>query len=421
MRILVISQFFPPEMGAPAARFFDFARHWIAAGHEVSVITVFPNFPNGVIPPQYRGKLYQRETMAAINVRRGYIYASRRLNFVTKALGYISSLVSSVLIITLAGLKYDVVISTSPPPTVGLPGLLASRWRGVPLVFDVRDIWPEALVQSGRLKNRLLIRFLEWVEMTVYWRAALISVVTQGKRARLVQRGVPGEKVVVIPNGVDLDLFDTASSQPLPGDLDALAARSSCLTYAGVFNPSQGIDVVIDAAARLREKCSELYKRTSFVLIGDGTLRRHLEARKAKLRLDRVHFVGIRPREQVFAMLRRSFAILVTLRRRGDVHTVPSKIYEALASGRPILLSAAGEPADIVRRSGAGTICEPGDAEGLTKAIQNYMLNPALAVAHGQAAREHCAKLFGRCQIAARFLKHLAHAVGSELSECRCS
>jgi glycosyltransferase involved in cell wall biosynthesis len=398
-------------MGAPAARFSDFARYWIEAGHEVSVITSFPNFPNGIIPAEYQGKLYQKEKYNGINVYRGYIYASPKLNFLSKVLGYISFVMSSILIIFFARLDYDVVISTSPPPMVGLPGILASKLRRKPLVFDVRDIWPEGIVQSGRLKNRLLIKLLESIERFIYRSSKLITVVTEGKKARLTERGIPAEKIAVISNGVDIDLFDQMTQDDLPDDLDHLGKKFTCLTYAGVFNPSQGLDIILDCAAILKEKAPEYSSKLAFILIGDGSLRKHLEKRKEDEKLENVHFMGIRPRPVVFSMLKKSFANIVTLRKRGDLHTVPSKIYEALASGRPTLLSAAGEPVNIINKALGGLTSGSGDAEILTQNIITYLLNPELADIHGKNGRKYCQKFYDRRNIADTFLKKLTDTI----------
>ncbi|MFW6106977.1 MAG: glycosyltransferase family 4 protein, partial [bacterium] len=264
MRILVISQFFPPEMGAPAARFSDFGRLWVAAGHQVVVVTAFPNWPSGVVPPAYRGKLYQRETLDGMDVHRGYIYASARKNIITKSFGYISFVLSSSLILLLCRLRYDVVIGTSPPPLVGIPALLASALRRVPMVFDLRDLWPDSPAQIGMVKSRLLIRFLERFVMFIYRRASLITVVTKGKKGILTRDGVRSEKISVVTNGVDLGLRDTQARQPPPGDLDARLRTSQCFTYAGVLNTGQGLEIVFEAAAKLKDQAPEFYGRAAY-------------------------------------------------------------------------------------------------------------------------------------------------------------
>ena len=165
MKILVVSMFFPPEMGAPAGRFYDFAQHWVQRGHEVTVVTGFPNFPGGEIHEGYRGRFYQREDIDGIDVRRCWLFTVKRRGW-GRPLAYASYLLSSMIFAAVGRYQADVVISTSPPPIVGLPGLLAAWRKRVPLIFDIRDIWPEAIVQSGRLKNPIVIAVLE--TMAVY-------------------------------------------------------------------------------------------------------------------------------------------------------------------------------------------------------------------------------------------------------------
>lgn len=408
MHILVVCQFWPPEMGAPAGRFHDFGRHWVAQGHRVSVITGFPNFPSGVISEPYRGRKYQHEVMDGIDVYRTYIFASPKLNAITKVLGYLSFILSSSLFLLLKRLDYDMVIATSPPPIMGLPGLLASLKRRVPLVFDVRDIWPEAIVLSGELRNPILIRVLEWIEMTLYRLAKLVTVVTEGKRTRLIERGIPAEKIAVLWNGVDLDAFDRACRTELPEEFGKLEPNSKWFIYAGVFNQAQGLDVILKAADMLRRERPDLYAQAQFALIGHGAQRENLEGLREELSLDRVTFLPIQPRAVVFSTLTRAHAILITLRPRKDEHTVPSKIFESLASGRPVVLSASGEVASILAASGGGRVCSPGSAEELCAALVDLLEDEQKAQAAGQAGRSYVADRFDRRRIARQFLDEMS-------------
>lgn len=388
--ILVVSQFFTPEMGAPAARFYDFGRLLVERGHRVRVITGFPNSPSGRIPGAYRRRLRQREWIDGIEVMRGWLYASPRLSSFTKSAGFGSYAVSASLWALLGRPAADVVIATSPPPSVGIPGLLASRALKAPLVFDVRDIWPEAIAQSGRLESGALIRSLQAIERALYRWSAAVSVVTEGKRIRLVEKGVPEEKIAVIPNGVDLSRFDGVDTSPAETLLleHEVAMDRFLVLYAGVFNPPQGLDILLDAAARLRARDAGGAARLQFVLVGNGSQRRHLEARVAGEKLgDLVHLLPEQPREMMPPLLSRADAVAVTLRPRNDTHTVPSKIYEAMASGNPVLLSADGAPAEILREAGAGVDSAAGDVEGLVASVERLRDEPGLARAMGERGR----------------------------------
>jgi glycosyltransferase involved in cell wall biosynthesis len=389
LRIVVISQFFSPEMGAPAARFHDFGSLLAQRGHLVTVVTGFPNSPSGRIPEPYRGRATQRERVDGMEVLRGWLYASPRLTPRTKSLGFASFAASASLQALLRRLAADVVIATSPPPTVGIPGVLAARRLGAPLIFDVRDLWPEAIAVSGRLRSPALIRVLERLASALYREAAAVTVVTEGKRASLVASGVPAEKVFVLPNGVDLSRFDDVEPMS-PQELRGLGLDPErfLVVYAGIFNPAQGLDVLLDAAARLRETRPEFASRLQIALVGDGQERRRLVQRATDERLGEwVRFVPEQPRERIPALLKAAGAVTVTLRPRRDSHTVPSKLYEAMASGRPVLVSADGAPAELLREAKAGFATPAADAEALARAVCALVDDPGLADALGGQGR----------------------------------
>jgi glycosyltransferase involved in cell wall biosynthesis len=401
MRILVLSQYFPPDMGAPAGRFFDFAQHWVAGGHSVTVVTGLPHFPGGAIHEGYRGRLLLRERAGGVDVRRCWTLSWRGRG--GRAAAYASFLLSASLYVLFARLPCDCVVATSPPPTVGLPGLLAARRRRVPFVLDIRDIWPEAIVQSGRLRNPLVIRLFESLARALYRAAAAITAVTEGWRERLIEIGVPAEVIHVLPNGVDLAAFEAQAAGELPEALGALDPAAHWFTYAGILNTPQGLEVILEAAARMRERAPEHYGKCQFVLVGEGPRGADLRSMASRSSLDRVVFLPRQPRSAVFALLKRSYAILVTLRPRKDTSTVPSKLYESMASGRPVLYSAAGEGAATLVRAGGGTTCTPGDPDALCDAMLAYLRDGAAAERDGQRARAYVARHFDRGKLAAEF------------------
>lgn len=408
MRILVVSQYFPPDMGAPAGRFHDFAQQWIARGHEVTVVTGLPHFPAGEIHPEYRRCVYRTESVDGVTVKRCWLYS--RAGRGGRPLAYATFLLSASLRVLFdRGLGYDVVVATSPPPSVGVPGILAAWRKRVPMVLDIRDIWPEAIVQSGRLKNPLLIGLFEGTARFLYRAADRISTVTEGWKERLVEVGVPGEKIAVLPNGVDVQAFDAQSHEALPKAFDGLEPDARWFTYAGILNSPQGLDIVLDAFARLRDRDPEAYKSSQLVMVGEGPREADLKAQQAQLGLDRVLFVPRQPRSAVFSLLRRSFAVLVTLRPRKDTSTVPSKLYESLASGRPVLFQGAGEGAETLRQAGGGAVVTPGEPDALADAMLAYLSEPGRADADGTRGRAFVEREFDRAAIAARF-SHLLEA-----------
>jgi len=406
VRILVVSEFFPPEMGAPAGRFYDFAVKWIAAGHQVTVVTGFPNFPGGEIHEAYRGRWRQTEEIDGIDVRRSWILTGNRRGL-GRPTAYASFLASSSLQVLLARLDYDVVVATIPPPSVGLPGLLAAARKRVPLVLDLRDIWPEAIVQSGRLTNPAVIATFEAMARFLYRRATAITAVTRGWKDRLVKLGVPAEKIHVLPNGVDVARFDAESQGELPEAFSALDSGAHWFSYAGILNTPQGLDIVLDGVARLRDLDPEAYQKSQFVFVGEGPRGSELRAQAARLGLDRVVFVPRQPRDAVYALLRRSHAVLVPLRPRKDTSTVPSKIYESLASGRPVLYQAGGEGAEMIQRSGGGHVVPPGDPDALAEAMRAYLHDPGLADEDGRRGRSYAKGHYDRGRIAGEFARLL--------------
>ncbi len=411
MHILIVSQYFPPEMGAPAGRLYDFSQSWLQQGHEITAVTGFPNFPGGEIHEGYRGELFRTEVIDGITVKRCFILtANRRL--LGWPMAYASFLLSACLRVLFSRLEYDCVIASSPPPTVGLPGLLAAWRRRVPLVFEIRDIWPEALVQAGRLRSRPVIWLFEGIARALYRLSTRIVTVTDGWKARLVEIGVPETKIEVLPNGVDVAAFDAQSSEELPEAFQVLDPAARWFTYAGILNTPQGLDIVLDAAARLREVDPRAYAACQVVLVGEGPREKHLKEQAQRLGLDRVVFIPRQPRAAVFSMLRRSHAVLVTLRPRKLTATVPSKLYESLASGRPVLYQAAGEGAETLRHSGGGTVCAPGDPAALCEAMLAYLRDPERADEHGRRGREFAAQHFDRRRIAERYAQLLEEIVG---------
>lgn len=413
--ILVVSQFFAPEMGAPAARFHDFGKLLVARGHRVTILTGLPNSPSGVIPPAYRRRMAMTETIDGIQVLRGWLHASPKLSKFDKAAGFASFAASASLQALLRRVRADVVVATSPPPTVGIPGMILSRRLGAPLVFDVRDIWPEAIAASGRLQSGTLIRVLERLERAIYAASSAITVVTEGKRDRLVEKGVAPGKVHVIPNGVDLRRFEDgrAMADDAWRALGLDLARFT-LVYAGIMNPPQGLDVLLDAAAKLRADAPALAARFQLALIGAGSERARLEARTRDEGLgDCVRFVAEQPRDAIPPLLRRASAIAVTLRPRKDTHTVPSKLYEAMASGRPVLVSADGAPNEILREAKAGLATPAGDAAALAASIRSLLDDPGQALAFGEAGKSYAAG-FDRARLVERFETVLRGVVATQ-------
>ncbi len=213
VRILYLSQYFPPEVGATQTRAYEMASNWVRMGHSVSMICEFPNHPSGIIPPEYRGKLYEREALDGIDVIRVWVKASPVKNFRSRMLFYLSYMFSAPLSgLLLARGKYDVIYATSPPLFVGAAALIISQVRGTPLVFEVRDLWPESAVALGELNSPRVIAWATRLEEACYNHARMVVVVTRGIHNRLLECGIPPDKLARIPNGANVDMFQYSES-----------------------------------------------------------------------------------------------------------------------------------------------------------------------------------------------------------------
>jgi glycosyltransferase involved in cell wall biosynthesis len=368
MRILYLSQYFPPEVGATQTRAHEMARGLVEADHRVTMIAELPNHPSGIVPPEYRGKLYERSELDGIEVIRVWVKASPVKTFRTRMAFYVSYMVSA----TVAGLflargKFDVIYATSPPLFVGAAALAASYLRAIPLVFEVRDLWPESAVSLGELRNRRAIALAERLERACYQRARRIVVVTEGIRQRLLERGLPPEKLVVIPNGANTELFRPRPEAGLALRQELGLEDAFVVLYAGIHGIAQGLDTVVEAA-RLLQNAPNI----RFLFVGEGPVKADVIALAQQYGLENLRFHPEVPRERMPAFLSAVDVALVPLRRlelfRG---ALPSKMFDAWAAGCPTLVSIEGEARSVLEEAGAGRFVIPEDPHSMVEAIRS--------------------------------------------------
>lgn len=401
MRILILTHYFPPEVGAPQARLSELARLWATTGHEVTVLTGMPNHPTGVIPPAYRGKLRVHETVDGCRIVRTWLYATPNEGFVKRTIGHLTFMLSSVALGARPSGEADVVMVSSPTFFSMLSAWLLARMKRAPLVVEVRDLWPALLVELGVLKNRLIIRALEAIELRVYAAAALVVVVTQGFKADLVRRGVPAEKIHAIPNGVDLDAFhpDAPAAPQIRARLGS--GTEALVLYAGAHGLSQGLMALVEAADRLRESPIHL------ALVGEGATKESLAARARQLGLTNLSMHPAVPREEMPGLLASADICVLTLRDIPLFNTfIPSKIFEYLAAGKPVIGAVSGEAAEILCAAGAVTV-PPEDPAELAKAIDGLARDPARRESMGRRARLHVEEHYDRRVLASRYAQLL--------------
>ncbi|HEY4440240.1 MAG TPA: glycosyltransferase family 4 protein [Candidatus Elarobacter sp.] len=372
MRVALISQFYPPEPCAAANRVAAMAQAFAAAGHDVRVYTAMPSFPDGVVAAPYRGRRHVVETDGQVTVERVWTYASatslpgnRVLNWLSVALGIARRIVA-------VRERYDAIVVSSPPITLALPALAAAFAHGAPLVVDVRDVWPEIAVKMGAWRpGSLPARVVGRIADLLYRRAALVTCVTETAREEILARGVAPAKVLLAPNG--FDPVAPAAGAPLaarPGVRDVV--------YVGNMGLATGLDVVLDAAAALRDDTT-----IRFVLIGGGADAARLRARAERERLDNVVFTGPLPREVALRALADAAATVVPL-VASIADSLPTKMFDAMLVGTPIVLSAAGEARRLVERADAGLAVTPGDGAALAAGVRAVLDDPALAARYAE-------------------------------------
>ncbi len=401
MNILFLTDNFPPETNAPATRTYEHARNWVAAGHRVTVLANVPNFPTGKVFPGYRNKLWQREAMDGIRVVRVWTYVTANEGFFGRSLDYFSFGVTSVV----GGLFLpipDVIVATSPQIFTALGGCILAWIKRRPFVFELRDLWPDSIVAVEAMREGPLLRMLRRLEYWLYHRAAKIVSVTHAFKRILVANGIPQEKIAVIRNGVDLKAF-------VPGPKPVELARRLGLggkfvaAYVGTIGMAHGLGALLSAAERLRDR-----RDLAFVLVGAGAERTRLEEDAKRRGLGNVIFVGPVDKEEVKEYWRLCDVALVLLKDAPVfLHVIPSKIFEAMGTGRPIILGVSGESQELLKEAGAGIAISPENPQALAEAVTKLMDNPALCRDMGAAGRKFVERKFDRERLALEMLKVL--------------
>ncbi len=406
MKITYISQYFPPEMGAPAARASELSRHWARAGHQVTVLTGFPNHPTGVVPPEYRDKFRRfvaREQANGVAVVRSWLLPFPNRKAYERMLNY-GSFCLSAAITGLFLSRPDVVIATSPQLLVGLSGWWVARCKRVPFVFEVRDLWPESLAAVGVGDgNSLLHRALAGIAGFLYRRSDRVVVVTPAFEDYLVKHWhVPREKISVVENGVETDLFAPQSVSALRRELDA--EGKFVVSYIGTMGMAHGLDTIIDAAAELRSTNPEIV----FLVLGEGADKDRVTTLARERGLDNLRFVDQQPREKIPAYICASDVCLVLLKKTELFKTViPTKMLEFMSCARPVILGVDGQARAILEEAGGGLAVEPESSDALVGAICHLAANPERAAEYGRSGREYIARKFSRRQTAEKYIRIL--------------
>lgn len=391
MHILILGQHYAPEAISGAILAKELAEGLIARGYRVTFVTGAPNYPYGKVYPGYRNALLFRETRAGVNVIRvwSWIWPSKRfwsriLNFGTFSL--------LALLGGLAAGKIDVVMSVTPPLPLGMAAWLISRIRGVPWLLRVEDIFPEAAVIAGMLRNRVVIRLLEWMERFFYIKAAHITVITEGFRKNLINKGVDESKLSILPVWADPDVIKPMQKENDFRRDNGLQGKFVVL-YSGNLGYTSALEDVIEAAKLLQDQ-SEI----AFVIVGEGAKKVDLQTMVQTYGLMNVHFLPYRPREAYAEMLASADLSLVTLNRESAHTSLPGKTFNIMSSGRPILAVTedGSELADVVRNGNCGVIVPLSSPDLLAATILSLKENPDNLTTWGINGREFLKQRYSR-------------------------
>jgi len=417
LKILYISQYFPPEMGAPAARAAELSRHWMKAGHEVTILTGFPNHPTGKIPREYKSRfrrLVVKELLDGVNVVRAWLLPFPNRKSYERILNCTSFCLSSAI----TGLFLscpDVVIGSSPQLLVALSAWWIARSKRVPFVFEVRDLWPESLAAVGMgRQNSLMYKTLMKIAGFLYRRSSHIIVVTPAFKDYLVQQwNIAAHKISVVGNGVETDLFSPRNADPNLRQELQLEGKF-VVSYIGTIGMAHGLQSLLDTAAILRHSFPEVL----FLLVGEGSDKERIMASAESKDLSNVRFVDQQHRERIPAYICASDVCLVLLKKAELFKTViPTKMLEFMSCARPIILGVDGQARRIMNEADAGIFVEPENATDLAEAVIRLLSNASLRQSLGHNGRQHVVEEFSRQQTAEEYLIVLKTLLGKEIPE----
>jgi colanic acid biosynthesis glycosyl transferase WcaI len=411
VKILYVSQYFPPEMGAPAARAAELSKHWARMGHEVTVLTGFPNHPTGVVPTEWRERLrglVYREQVDGVHIVRTWLWPLPNRKAHERIRNYVSFCLSSAV----TGLELDqpdVVIATSPQLLVALSGWWLAWWKRVPFVFEVRDLWPESLAAVGAgTAGGLLHRVLASIAGFLYRRANHIVVVTSAFKDHLIRHWqVPEKKISIVENGVETDLF---RPDPSAGEVrrHLQLENGFLICYIGTMGMAHGLETLIDAAQKLQS----VQPAATFLLIGEGAEKERIVQLAAHRGLKNIRILDQQPRERIPAYISAADVCLVILKKTELFKTViPTKLLEYMACERPVIVAVDGQARKIVEEANAGIFVEPEDSDALIKAIQELAESPEKRREMGASGRQYIISKLSREKTARDFITVLEERI----------
>lgn len=398
MKIIYVSHYFSPEIGAPSARIHEMAKAWIKAGHQVEVITGFPNHPQGELYPGYESQAYFQEELDGIKVHRVWTYITPNKGLIRRTLGHISMWISALLFASKHIEEPDIVIGTSPTLFAGLAAHRLALQKKVPFVMEVRDLWPGIFVDLGVITNPLVIKMLEVWELWMYRLADSIVTVTEGFKENISQRGIDPGKIHTIPNGADLATFHPGGKPTsLSEELDL--TDKFVVLYLGAHGISHGLETILNAAARLAD-----LEEIVFIFVGDGSKKAELQEKAQAENLENLVFLPPISKDLVPLYYNLADLCLVPLRDVELFRTfIPSKMFEIMAMGKPIVASLSGEAAAILESSGGALVVEPENTAEIVNAIRVLYQDPQKRLELGKNGKVFVEARYSREMLAEKY------------------
>jgi glycosyltransferase involved in cell wall biosynthesis len=409
MKLLILTQYFPPEVGAPQNRLFELAVRLQKMGAEVTVLTAMPNYPAMEIHEAYRGKMYAYEEMQGVKVHRAFLYVSRSKGIVPRLLNYFSFVFTSLFTGMAKLNRQDVLLCESPPLFLGISAWLLRILFARKLIFNVSDLWPESAEKLGIVKNRFLLGISTVLEEFMYGKSALITGQTQGIVNNISSR-FPQKRVYWLKNGVDLAYYRFGHTSSWRAE-QGFAEDDFLVGYAGIIGHAQGLEVILKAAQQLKE-----YKQIKFILVGSGPEKEKLMLMKQEQDIQNVYFLDAQPKSRMPDITSALSAAVIPLKRLDLFKgAIPSKIFENLAMKKPILLGVEGEAKELFIDEGrCGLFFVPEDTDDLAAKVLAFYRDPALVKDCGENGYAYVQKNFTRDAIAADFYKELQTLVPSD-------
>ena len=376
MRIAFLTHYFHPEVGAAQTRILELAQELARRGHEVTILTGFPNYPDGKIPRQYAHRAFQVKRCGDLRVVRTLIYPAPNRGFARRLLNHLSFALSAVPASLALG-RTEALIVETPPLLTAIAGVAVARLSRAPMLLNVADLWPDAAIQLGALRNQTAVRVARRIERFAYRHADLIAVPTPGLVRQLIGRGERPERVVLVPHGVDMARFASLSpSAPIRGRV----------VYAGTIGLGHAMGTLIEAARMLEERGCEM----ELLIAGDGAERHALEERVRDWGLRGVTFAGRIPRDELAELLATAELTVATQRDLPLLaDALSTKVLEYMAAGKPVVAAVSGWTAEIVENADAGVVTAPERPAPLADAIAEVLANPERARALGVNGRRY--------------------------------